>query len=255
MNYGLIKIPVLTGPVCSNLRPRRGLYCKESGLVPGCPPGWNVPPPPPPPVPEPIDTLLKKLSLFINNFSDSIYNISLNQRSEYAVTIVDFNNDVFDTLHVHTNGSGIAVVPNYNVYGGRRLRAIWHTHIVDSPYIITDTTVISGPSGDDVGNLFDLLYRQPPVPVFTECGNVRYVLIVADASKANNWFRTPGNGPLALHKRLLQMVYSDPRVFTNEFHQLTLEKLLLIIGSSANSGITLYKSNNNNKSTYSQLNP
>lgn len=223
---------------------------------PNCDPGWQpVPTPPPPPVPEPIDTLLKKLSIFINNYSDSIYNLSLNQRAEYSFTIVDSNNDVFDTMHVHTNGAGIAVVPNYNVYGGRRLRAVWHSHTGDSTSAITDTTVRSGPSGDDVGNLFDLLYKQPPVPVFTECGNVRYALIVTDPSKANNWFRTPGNGPLLLYNKLLQMVYSDPQVFTNQFHELTVQKLHLLIGSSANSGIALYKSSNADKTTYSQLNP
>jgi hypothetical protein len=224
--------------------------------TPGCPPrGWNPGGGGGPFNIEPIDSILKKLSIFMNRFSDSIYSISLNTRSEYAFTIIDFNNNIFDTMHVRTDGSGVTVNPNINVYGGRRLRGIWHSHIVDSPHVITDTTARSGPSGDDVGNLFDIVNRQPPVPIFTECGNVRFALIVTDPQKASIWFRVPGNGPLALYNRLLQLVWGDPRSSTNEFQQVTIEKLLLILGSSGNSGISLYKSNNAEKTTYSKLNP
>ena len=203
---------------------------------------------------EPIDSILKKISELANLYSDSIYNLSLNQRAEYSFTIVAGHNNILDTFHVHTNGSGMAVVPTLRVPMGKRLRGIWHSHIVDEPIPLTDTTARSGPSGDDVGNLFDLLNLDPSVPILTDCGNIRYALVVENSKKANTFFRTPGNGPLLLYNKLLQLVHADPRVYTSEFQNLTIEKLLLILGSSASHGIALYKSNNVTKTTYTKLN-
>jgi hypothetical protein len=219
----------------------------------GCTPGW-IPIYTFPPLPEPIDSILKRISEFANRYSDSLFNIALTQRAEYCFTIVDYNNNVMDTLHMRTDGSGMAVIPRYGVYGGRRLRGIWHAHVIDSPIPITDTSAISGPSGDDVGNLFDLLNQNPPVPVLTECGFVRYALVVENPQKANAFFRTQGNGPLLLYNKLLQMVYNDPRSSTNLFHQVSVEKLRLILGNSAISGIGIYKSSNPEKTLYTKLN-
>ncbi len=231
---------------------------REPELPPGCTeaygPGWmpiGVEAPTPS---EPIDSILKKISVLANKYSDSVFNISNNQHAEYSFTIVDRHDDVMDTLNLHTNGSGLAVVPNYNVWGGRRLRGIWHSHPTEVNFPLSDTNSRSGPSGDDVGQLFDLKDIQPPIPVLTDCGNVRYALVVENPQKANAWFRLSGNGPLVLYNRHLLMVYNDPRSSTSQFHQVTVELLLQILGSSTACGIGLYKSNNPEKTAYTKLN-
>jgi len=80
-------------------------------------------------------------------------------------------------------------------------------------------------------------------------------LIIEDLFKASKWFKKPGNGPTLLDRRVSALVYSDPAVWGSGYHEMTVQKLLSVIGSAETNGIALYKSTNADKTEFTKLNP
>ena len=224
-------------------------YNGPQSLMP-CPtngPGWE-PVTYQTPSSEPIDSLLAKYSRLTNKYSDSLMILSNQDTAEYFFAIIDFNNNQLDTMYMHTDGSGVEVNPNWGVYGGRRLLGGWHSHFNNE-----DGSSGSGPTGADVAQLWRVKNIQDFI-LFIECSNKRFALVIENPQKLNQWFTTTGNGPVVLANRFNTMVNSDSRVWTSEFQNLTIEKLLGILGNSSVCGIGIYQSSNSERTTFTKLN-
>ena len=210
-----------------------------------CGGGWIPVEDEPPVNPEPIDSILTKAAKFANKFSDSLMTLTLGYDSEYFFLIV---NKGIDTQAWHfSGGTDLEVMQNYNVHSGFARIAAWHSHPDNA-----DNSPGSGPSGGDLDQMWQARYFQNFV-IFTECSNKRFAMVIENPQKVDNWFRTCGISRFALQDTMQARILRDPNYSTN-FQEVSISKLLELIGNSSSSGIALYHSTNALKTTFAKLN-
>ncbi|HVT83547.1 MAG TPA: hypothetical protein VHD35_00020 [Chitinophagaceae bacterium] len=210
--------------------------------------GWQPIPPDNGLLPdESIDTVLNKYAQFVNKYRDSLGALCESEHKERFFNIVNYNNQL-DTFRVLIGLSDDEVKPNYYMTGGRILYGSWHYHPKYS-----DGTPGSWPSGGDVTQLYD---KPAGFIMIIDTYDARYALTVEDVTKMTVWKNIFGNGPTQLPFRLAQAVYADPRAYStgSDYVQMTKEKLLAALGSSANCGIGLYQAISANGTTFTKIN-
>lgn len=232
---------------------------------------WSQPPPPPSESgggqwlpddptffsPEPYDSLFARLSRFLNQHENKFDSLSYAQQSEYVMNIIDvagsFDN-VFDTCKLK-KGNTQQVVPDLLVPSGKRLVAFYHDHFADTPYLRSDSTMKSGPSGGDVSWLWKVINNDPPVVCIVDAGPVRFFMIIENRAKANTFFHQSLTSPENFQTNWYNAALADPGSYTNHFTSSTTNVLLSFMPSISSCGIGIYKSTNTDKTEFIKLNP
>jgi hypothetical protein len=210
--------------------------------------GWTaIPPPPPAPIVPtlPTDTVLNKISRAVSVKSDSMFNYA-NQptvNKERGVIIVEKDGVIYTKNE--SEGDESSCEPNYTLAKGEKLIGELHTH--QSGDTISKNR--SCFSGEDISGLrYHLQYQYTMI---IECGNVRYIAVIEDVSKAIAFFGA--NKPRAIINDVWDAAYGVPNGSAN-WQSVTQAVIVGLLDPPGSTGIGLYISNNSNKTTFTKLN-
>jgi hypothetical protein len=211
-----------------------------------CGPGWTPVPENPPPPPEPIDSMLKRYSTKINTIADSIFAISQNSNEEWGFIIVENAAGEIYAKACTTNHDAGQVRLDRSLSTGERIIAELHTH----PEVGPNPLSRSAPSGSDFKTL--KINSRYPYTSFIDCGNVRYAIVVENVDLSRTFFQKPENRIDILTANQDSIAQTKPN-WSTDWQNATEVSILELIGSSAISGIGVYKSDTT-KTTFIKLN-
>jgi hypothetical protein len=197
-------------------------------VIDPCSPGWiPIVLEDPPNNPEPIDSVLARLSRTLKDTAVWIYdNLSQPNNIEHSISVLLINGQQVPRNR-WTNNDSTYVIPRLSVTAGQILLAIWHSHVSRS----SDPSDRRSFSAADINLLRDNRCLKQNFVSFADCRNKRYALVITDLNKATAFFNN--NNPRQIEDNYFttgsgNMQEVDERCIKN------------VIGSVTTNGIGFY---------------
>ena len=238
----------------SNCRP--GSLVAE-GRVPcgSCGPGPMVvlPVGEPPLNSHPTDTsFLKSVAESISIQSDSVFNWAFlpgNGLREQGAIIVEKNGQIY-LKNLVSGREGRTRAINYNLAAGESLLGYFHTHPVD-----TDYKVRSFFSDADFLEFHKNARTRPGYLMFLECGNKRFIVVVEDLQKYQEFMSLSRLKQLDREQYIEnELLSQQPNLYSNG-QQASINAAIQFFGSINNCGLGFYETDGPSKTNFVILNP